>query len=116
MEVVRGPNRSHEERLERLLLHVQRGWDRVRSHPEDRERARRWLCEHPSRWPELDALWHDAASGSGSLAAWLQAGAIPEDWTLDVPLHSVLASHPFACLSPWLNPMRSDAERRSAPR
>jgi hypothetical protein len=104
---MQGPTRSHEERLERLLLHVRRGWERVRSRPEDRERARRWLREHPSRWPEIDALWLDASSGSGSLAAWLDAGAPPEGWMLDVPLHSVLASHPFACLSPWSSPIRS---------
>ena len=101
------PTRSHDERLERLLRHARHGWERVRANPEECARARHWLLEHPSRWPELDELWSRALQNDGALAEWLAQGAQPESWQLDIPLHSVLASHPFACLSPWSSPVRS---------
>lgn len=105
--MVRHPTRLPAERLERLLLHVRRGWERVRADPAERARARRWIAEHPSGWPELDDLWSRSLAGDGALASWLESGARPEAWGLEVPLHSVLAPHPFACLSPWSSPARS---------
>lgn len=51
--------------------------------------------------PGVDALWLDALAGRGLLAVWLLAGAAPESWTSDLPLHSVLACHPFADLDQW---------------
>lgn len=101
------PTRSPEERLERLLHHVRRGWERVGASSEERECARRWLIEHPSRWPEVDELWLACLADTGALRPWLDAGAVPQSWELELPLHSVLASHPFACLSPWSSPIRS---------
>jgi hypothetical protein len=56
---------------------------------------------------EVDALWRGALEGTGPLAAWLEQGSDPEAWRIEVPLHSVLSSHPFACLSPWSSPVRS---------
>lgn len=98
---------SHAERLERLLGHVRHGWERVQTSAAERNRVSHWLGAHPSGWSEIDDLWSQALSGVGPLTSWLVAGARPDSWRLDIPLHSVLASHPFACLSPWSSPARS---------
>lgn len=95
-----------EERQARLLAHVCRGWQVVRADAPSRARSLRWLVEHPSRWPELDRLWASALEGAGPLAAWLETGGREEDWTLALPLHSVLASHPFAPLRSWSSPAK----------
>jgi len=105
--MVRPPTRLPAERLERLLLHVRRGWERVQANPAERARVLRWLEDHPSGLPEVDDLWARSLAGAGALASWLESGARPEAWSHDLPLHSVLASHPFACLSPWSSPARS---------
>ncbi|HEX6884777.1 MAG TPA: hypothetical protein VF530_15485 [Planctomycetota bacterium] len=94
-------------RLERLRAHVRRGWERVCARPTEADRARRWLAQHPSAMPAVDALWAAALERNGPLVAWLEQDADPEAWPLELPLHSVLASHPFACLSPWSSPVRS---------
>jgi hypothetical protein len=94
------PTTSHAERLERLLEHCLRGWTRVRANPAELSLSRRWLGDHPSSWSAVDELWRRALDFEGPLAAWLDAGARPEAWRLELPLHSALASHPFACLSP----------------
>src|SRR5262245_47896609 len=105
-DMARHPTRP-ADRLERLLLHVRRGWERVQADLAEHTRVRRWIAEHPSGWPELDEVWSRALAGDGTLASWLESGALPETWSLEIPLHSVLASHPFACLSPWSSPIRS---------
>ncbi len=99
---------SHDERLERLLRHALRGWERVRASSTECERAQRWLEEHPSGWPEVDELWSLALRGKGTLADWLEAGALADSWSSEIPMHSVLSSHPFACLSPWSSPAKSN--------
>jgi len=104
---MRARTKDPEERLERLLSHVRRGWERVGESPAVRARALGWLERHPTAWSELDRAWSQALSGEGELASWLDAGGRPESWRLELPLHSVLASHPFACLSPWSTPARS---------
>jgi hypothetical protein len=87
--------------MERFLRHVRRGWERVRANAGERAAALRWLREHPSGWPRGDELWAEALAGRGPLAEWMAAGSSPDAWPEDTPLHSVLASHPFACLSQW---------------
>jgi hypothetical protein len=96
-----------DQRLDRLRRHALGGWQRIRAHSGDQARATRWLYEHPSDWPAVDRLWLEALEGRGALASWLDSGADPDLWTPGLPLHSVLASHPFACLSPWSTPGRS---------
>lgn len=51
--------------------------------------------------PEVDALWQEALSWRGPLAAWIEAGCAPADWHLDLALHSVLCGHPFTDLPQW---------------
>lgn len=51
--------------------------------------------------PEVDRLWADCLAGTGPLAAWLAEDRPPETWSEPVPLHSVLASHPFPDLILW---------------
>lgn len=90
------------QRLDRLLRHVREAWALCCSEPAFRARSVEWLREHPSPAPELDALWLDALQGAGPLAAWLDAGSDPDTWAHpDIPLHSVLTSHPFPHLAAW---------------
>jgi hypothetical protein len=104
-----------EERLARLVRHVRRGWERTRASAADRDRARRWLDEHPSAWPALDELWSRGLSGEGALASWFDGGAQPDAWRHEIPLHSVLAS-PLRLPQPMVEPgqvepILSDAAR-----
>lgn len=89
------------ERLARLTRHAVLGWQRARSDAAARERARAWLLAHPSRMPDVDALWLEALDGQGPLAAWLGSGATPDTWHHEIALHSVLAGHPFPDLLQW---------------
>jgi hypothetical protein len=89
------------ERLERLRRHAVAGFVRAREDATVRARAQRWLAAHPTAMADVDALWHQALEGEGVLAAWLLAGADPAAWRADLPLHSVLASHPFPDLPQW---------------
>jgi len=57
---VNGIYRDPEERLARLVEHGRRTWRLMQERPEARDRARRWLAEHPSAWREVAA---DTASG-----------------------------------------------------
>jgi hypothetical protein len=90
-----------EDRLERLVRHARDGWRRIRASAAERAAVSQWLAEHPSSWRAVDELWEEALHHRGPLASWLDAGGEPATWTGEIPLHSVLASHPFACLSPW---------------
>ena len=63
--------------------------------------GREWSETHPSAMPEVDQLWLDCLEGCGPLAEWLAADAAPESWRHDLPLHSVLAGHPFPDLLRW---------------
>lgn len=99
---------ASDERQARLLMHVRRGWQRVAANEAERRRALEWLGAHPSSWREVDQLWREALAGGGASAQWLDADADPSTWSHAIPLHSFLASHPFACLSPWSNPTRSN--------
>lgn len=90
-----------EQRLLRLLRHARAGWERARADEELRRRARSWLLAHPSALPEVDSLWLDCLDGQGPLATWLQDGADPRRWHIEVALHSVLAGHPFPDLPQW---------------
>ncbi len=89
------------QRLERLRRHALAGWERARGDAVVRERAGQWLGRHPSPMPEVDQLWLAAIQGQGPLASWLAAGGVIESWPLAVPLHSVLACHPFPDLPQW---------------
>lgn len=93
--------RNPEERLARLVQHARLGWELIQERPEARDRARRWLVEHPSAWREIDRLWHQCLEGEGPLAAWLSSGRDASDWHGFPALHSVLASHPFAGVLSW---------------
>ncbi len=93
--------RSPQERIERLARHARQGWQLVQTRPEVRERAQRWLREHPSARPDIDRLWLEALEGEGPLADWLDAGAILDEWTGSPPLSGILASHPFPDLLTW---------------
>lgn len=99
------------DRLERLRRSVLWGWERVCAHPAEREAALVWIRAKPSAEPEVDLLWIEALEGRGPLPAWLDAGADLDLWpSLEIsdalPCHTVLASHPFAALSPWPLPVR----------
>jgi len=93
--------RDPEERLARLVEHGRRAWRLMQERPEARDRARRWLAEHPSAWREVDQLWLRCLEGEGPLADWLASGGDPSDWSGSPALHSVLASHPFPDLPVW---------------
>jgi len=96
-----------EQRLARLIRHAIQGWERARRDAQARARARSWLEAHPSHMLHVDALWLEALEGRGLLNTWLTAGAGPEAWThSDVPLHSVLACHPFPDLAQWIEQRR----------
>ena len=90
-----------DQRLARLLEHAVAGWMRTRRDESVRRRAIAWLAAHPSNMPDVDALWTLALAGTGSLAAWFERGASAAEWSLDLPLHSVLAGHPFPDLKRW---------------
>lgn len=49
----------------------------------------------------VDDLWQEALRSHGALAEWFAAGAGIEAWQLMLPLHSVLACHPFPDLPQW---------------
>jgi len=49
----------------------------------------------------VDDLWLAALDGRGPLADWLASGARESDWQQPLPLHSVLACHPFPDLPQW---------------
>ena len=66
------------------------------------ERARSWLVAHPSAEPDVDAIWRLALDGSGPLVDWRRSGSTAETWRhATLPLHTVLASHPFPDLDVW---------------
>ena len=88
-------------RLERLRQHAVRGFSRARADGAVARRAQGWLIAHPSAMADVDAMWLEALRGEGPLAAWLMAGADVQAWRIDVPLHSVLACHPFPDLPQW---------------
>lgn len=90
-----------EQRLARLCRHALEGFARAQQDPAVRARAAAWLAAHPSAMDGVDALWFAALEGQGALAAWIRAGAAPAEWSLELPLHSVLACHPFPDLSRW---------------
>lgn len=90
-----------EQRLQRLRRHALAGWQRALADGAARDRAREWLAAHPTPMPSVDELWLQALAGQGPLAAWLDDGAHLDAWTSDVPLHSVLSSHPFPDLPQW---------------
>jgi hypothetical protein len=90
-----------EQRIARLIRHVVQGWERAKQDADARRRASAWLTAHPSAMPEVDALWQEALSGRGPLAAWIEAGAVPGAWHQDLALHSVLCGHPFTDLPQW---------------
>lgn len=98
-----------DERIERLLGSVRRGWALVRSDDGLRRRALAWLEVHPAGWPPVQEIWLEALEARGELHAWLEAGAAPDEWNGKVPLHSVLTSHPFACLPRWSTRSTSSA-------
>jgi hypothetical protein len=89
------------ERLERLRRHAVAGFARSCADASVRERARRWLAAHPSAMADVDALWLRALDRDGPLAAWFDEGAEISRWQSPVPLHSVLACHPFPDLPQW---------------
>jgi hypothetical protein len=89
------------ERLARLRRHALAGWIRARRDATAQERARRWLDAHPSAMADVDTLWQEALHGRGPLAEWLAGGAEIDHWHADVPLHSLLACHPFPDLPQW---------------
>jgi hypothetical protein len=89
------------KRLARLRSHALAGWIRARKDATAQERASRWLAAHPSAMAEVDSLWQEALLGRGPLAEWLAAGADTEQWHHDLPLHSLLACHPFPDLPQW---------------
>jgi hypothetical protein len=89
------------ERLHRLRRHAVAGWQRAIADLAIRDRASRWLDAHPSAMPAVDALWQQALANVGPLATWLAADADVDTWPLAIPLHSVLACHPFPDLPQW---------------
>ena len=99
--------KTPETRLQRLRRSCIWGWSRVSTGVQDRQAAATWLRAHPSREPEVDSLWLQALEHGGELADWLASGADLEHWPLRLPAHTVLASHPFAALSPWSIPRTS---------
>ena len=94
-------DQTPDQRIARLTRHVVQGWSRASQDEQARRRAIRWLQAHPSAMPEVDALWLAALDGEGPLARWIAAAAVPLSWDLEIPLHSVLACHPFADLPQW---------------
>lgn len=94
--------RDPTDRLSRLRRHALRGLAEARLDAERAERAVRWLADHPSAIPAVDALWRDAVHGRGPLVAWADNGGALDAWTHDtLPLHTVLAGHPFPDLDLW---------------
>lgn len=93
--------RTPEQRLRKLRDHALRGWELSREDSAFRDRARSWLNQHPSGWPEVDRLWQQCLEGVGPLAAWLESGADPRAWRGFPALHSILSSHPFPSLFSW---------------
>lgn len=93
--------KTPEQRLATLREHAIQGWKLTQVDPAYRDRARSWLEEHPSGWPEVDRLWEQCLGGEGPLATWLGSGADPSSWKGFPALHSVLASHPFPDLLSW---------------
>lgn len=88
------------ERLERHAKHARQGYARIRRDAAAREETLAWLDAHPSPRADVDALWRQALVGEGALSLWLES----EDasWTHpDLPLRTVLASHPFRRLTVW---------------
>lgn len=94
--------KTPEQRLQRLRRHALSGWHRARNDVAIAERAQNWLALHPTAMPTVDQLWFDALQGRGSLAQWLLADAPIAQWSESVPLHSVLACHPFPDLPQWM--------------
>ena len=90
-----------EQRLARLARHARAGYVAARADAQRAARALGWLSDHPSPNPALDAIWRDCLHGRGPLAAWLASEAPANVWTEAVPLHSLLASHPFPDLALW---------------
>lgn len=91
-------NLTPEARLARLVRHVLRGFTEVERDPARADRALRWLAAHPSAEPEVDDVWRVALTGAGPLVDWRRSGA----WAHPtLPLHTVLASHPFPDLDAW---------------
>ena len=66
-----------------------------------RREAARWLTEHPSMMPQVDAMWQAALRGEGRLAAWLASTGSLDAWTDPIGLRSVLSGHPFPSLELW---------------
>ena len=91
-----------ETRLMRLTQHARHGWQAMRENPALRQEARDWLLAHPSPRSDVDRLWLASLEGSGPLAEWLDRQAPPQAWEGPLPLHTVLASHPFPSLRTWL--------------
>ncbi len=91
-----------EQRLARLIRNARRGWQLAAHDPQVRERARQWLAAHPSTMPEVDAMWTECLSGTGALHDWLNSAAPATDWPHSLPLHSLLAGHPFPDQPQWV--------------
>jgi hypothetical protein len=104
-----------EERLSRLARNARKGFALARGDAGIRERTLAWLSAHPSRRPEVDLVWRECLSGEGALAEWLSGSSGPETWRGAIPLHSILASHPFADLPRWSIPKTSGASSETPP-
>jgi|GEM_PF-2358901 hypothetical protein len=89
-------------RLARLTRHVQQGWQAIQEDPALRRQAREWLVTHPSPRADVDQLWLACLDDTGPLADWLQSQKLLQAWKEPLPLHTVLASHPFPFLRSWL--------------
>ncbi len=95
-------------RLERLTRHAREGFRLTRDDLVRRHRAAAWILAHPSR-KDVDDLWVDALEGRGLLARWLADDLPPEAWVHEsIPLHTILASHPFPDLPQWSIPKTSN--------
>jgi hypothetical protein len=94
--------RDPAERLARLRRHALRGLAEARADAARAVRCARWLAEHPSQLPEVDAMWLSALRGEGPIADWADRGGPLDGWDDPYwPLHTVLAGHPFPDLNPW---------------
>lgn len=90
--------------LDRQLGHSRRGDALARESAEVRDTALRWLGEHPSGMPDVDACWRAALRGETDFARFLASDEPLDAWHGEIPLRCLVSSHPFPDLWRWSMP------------